>query len=56
MAYQTVRNIRLIEDYRDKILFYRLFFSHIMMSSLTTKLFWLVLLLFLPKKGKENIE
>ena len=26
MAYQTVRNIRLIEDYRDKILFYRLFF------------------------------
>ena len=32
MANQTVRNIRLIEDYRDKILFYRLFFSHIMMA------------------------
>jgi hypothetical protein len=25
MANQTVRNIRLIEDYRDKILFYRLY-------------------------------
>ena len=26
MANQIVRNTRLIEDYRDKILYYRLFF------------------------------